>query len=320
MSRVGGVELVSRLLATTVALFLLLSVCSSLAGFEATRTSLDQHESSDSFKTSEPNSTNPTIEEMIAQVSEQDLEKYIQDLQDFGTRYAYTTQCNESAQYIYDEFDKYEALEVESQYFVYNDHTMRNVVATLPGFNTTNNSIYIISAHYDSIVNYPFNPYESAPGADDDASGVAAVLETAKIFSKYRFESTVRFVTFSAEELGLFGSRYYAGQAKSNYDDIEGVIQFDMIGYTGSDDKPDLDIIGDNQSEWLVDLMNDTNDRYGIGINFDKIIDSTLTWSDHSSFWDERYCAICGIEDQEDFNPYYHTPYDYRQTQSCFCK
>ncbi len=76
-----------------------------------------------------------TLQEIINKVTEQDVEKYITDLQNFGTRYVYTTQCNLSAQYIFDEFSNYSALSVESDYFWYNGYLVRNIIATLPVFN-----------------------------------------------------------------------------------------------------------------------------------------------------------------------------------------
>ncbi len=98
-----------------------------------------------------------------------------------------------------------------------------NVVAALPG-QLHPGQIYIVGAHYDSV---------DCPGADDNASGVAAVLEAARILSQYQFERTILFIAFDREEDGLIGSYGYATAHAS--DDIRGMLSLDMIAFNHVD-------------------------------------------------------------------------------------
>jgi hypothetical protein len=108
--------------------------------------------------------------------------------------------------------------------FTYNSSTYYNVVGVLPG-KVHPNQYYIVGAHYDSVNN---------PGADDNASGTAGVMEAARVLSKYQFDATLVFVGFDREEQGLVGAYAYAAEHAA--DDIRGMISMDMIAYnpTGS--------------------------------------------------------------------------------------
>ncbi|UCG68084.1 MAG: M20/M25/M40 family metallo-hydrolase, partial [Thermoplasmata archaeon] len=245
-----------------------------------------------------------TIQEIISKVTEQDLEKYITDLQNFGTRYTYAPECNQSAQYIFDEFAIYPAITVESHYFVYNSQVMRNVIATLPGINASNNKVYLVAGHYDSYASG--NPMTNAPGADDDASGTAVALEAAKILSEYKFEATIKFAAWSAEEVGLIGSQIWAQEAAESEMEIDAYLNFDMIGYDPNNENG-LDIRYDSPSQWISNEMETINADYGIGLNITTIKGGGA--SDHMSFWQQGYQAVSCIE--HDFNtPNYHTTTD----------
>lgn len=242
-----------------------------------------------------------TLQEIINKVTEQDVEKYITDLQNFGTRYFRTTQCNLSAQYIYDEFSNYSALSVESDYFWYDGVLVRNIIATLPGLNETNPKIYVIGGHYDSAT--LSDPLNNAPGADDDASGTAVALEAAKILSQYRFDATIIFATWTAEEAGLVGSARWAQNAVDNNMDIDAYLNFDMIGYD-PDNKMGLDIGYNSESIWIADEMETINTDYSIGLNITTRPGGVR--SDHASFWAQGYHAVECIESE--FNTdNYHT-------------
>ena len=181
-----------------------------------------------------------------------------------------------------------------------------NVVATITGsVNPTYE--YLITAHYDDVSQTAMT---YAPGADDNASGTAAVLEAASIMKDYEFQNTVKFVCFPAEEQGLIGSYMYAGKAKSQGANIRGVLNFDMIAYDGNHDRH-IEVHTDSNSMHLADLFINTISDYGIGFTTNKIIiNSGNDYSDHASFWEFGYKAILGIEDDYDFNPYYHTTGD----------
>ena len=147
------------------------------------------------------------IEHIIRQMDESMLSENIQKMQDFKTRYAYRgDKCSLAAEYISSVFER-NGLEVEYDPFEYANYKMKNVVGTKPGVSTSDAQV-IICAHYDSISN---KPWVDAPGADDNGSGVAAVLAAAEILSDYDFNYTIKFITFSGEELGLNGSYHYAG-------------------------------------------------------------------------------------------------------------
>lgn len=183
--------------------------------------------------------------------------------------------------------------------------TGKNVIATQTGTEFPNKK-YIICAHFDDMPSGTI-----APGADDNASGTAAVIEAARIFSQYSFPFTIIYALWDEEEQGLVGSAYYANQAASTGDSILGVINMDMTAYDGNNDgvcnvhnRP----VG--SSVQLYQKMAEVNSQYGINLN---IVSKNpgITASDHASFWDKGYGAILLIEDDNnDFHPYYHTVND----------
>ena len=180
----------------------------------------------------------------------------------------------------------------------------RNVVAEIRG-ETDPDEIVIICGHYDSTSS---EPEAHAPGADDDASGVAAVIEAARILAGHPHDFTVRFIAFSAEEQGLYGSHYHSAVAGEGSERIIGVLNLDMIAY--ADAMPeDLDVVVNDISRWLAERTAQIAGIYtGLGVR--RIVDSSFIYSDHSPFWDQGYSAFCGIEDAGVNNPYYHTPDD----------
>ncbi|MGD9141696.1 MAG: M20/M25/M40 family metallo-hydrolase, partial [bacterium] len=181
---------------------------------------------------------------------------------------------------------------------------LRNVFGTLEG--TTSDEEVIVCGHFDSVSEDPMN---RAPGADDNATGTAGVVEAARVLSRHRFEKTIRFICFSGEEIGLQGSGAYAPEARVRGDDIAGVINLDMIGYI--DEAPeDIDLIGNAASEWLVDFTAACAETYVPGLPAKKIIDPTYLASDHASFWNSGYRALLAIEDGDIGYPYYHTTAD----------
>ncbi len=253
----------------------------------------------------EPSAYNPVIASIVQNVSLQSLYRYNYDLQNFTTRYLPTPELNLSAEYIYNEFGVNSNAIVESQYFQYSGYWVRNVIATIPAFNTANKSVYILGGHYDSYSNS--NPSLTAPGADDDASGTVAAIEAARVLAGYKLNATVILAAWTAEEFGLHGARYFAKQAKSTGMDIAGMIQLDMIGFDPNNFMG-LRAVSDMRSAALLNEFWDANQDYSIGLNMVTSIDPTARASDHAPFWDEGYPAIFGIE--TDFNDYYHTVQD----------
>ncbi|MDT8323075.1 MAG: M20/M25/M40 family metallo-hydrolase [Bacteroidota bacterium] len=157
---------------------------------------------------------------------------------------------------------------------------------------------YIICAHYDAAV-FGF------PGADDNASGTAAVLEAARLLSTRDLAYTVEYILWDAEERGLVGSRHYAERARANGDSILGVINLDMISWdSDGDDRASLEY--NNESGLpLVNALLAVNDSYGIGLDF-YTRKRTSTPSDNFSFTQFGFPSMLLIEDWTDFNRYYH--------------
>ncbi len=179
-----------------------------------------------------------------------------------------------------------------------------NVVATKPG--TVSDDQVIICGHYDS---YSGSAMTLAPGADDNASGVAAVLEVARLLAPYPFERTIKFIGLAGEEQGLYGSAEYAGVAQQAGDPILGVINLDMIGYV--DVAPeDADIISDSTSEWLADFVIDCCSAYVPTLPTAKTIDPSMAYGDHYSFWGYGYSALDCVEDSPTNYPHIHTTRD----------
>ena len=249
----------------------------------------------------------PLVETIVSLVSSSDLSSDVQSLQDFQTRYASTSNCEASGQYIYNAFSGLGLDDVRFAPFTFaGSYSSRNVVAQKTG-ETYPDDIVIICAHYDST-----SPAASrltlAPGADDNASGTAAVLEAARILASSPLDFTIRFIAFSAEEWGLYGSRAYATAAGLAGERIVGVINLDMIAYANAMPE-DLQVIVNSASGWLADRFLDAAANYG-ALGATKTVDASFVYSDHAPFWDGGYPALLAIEDDPLQNPYYHKTTD----------
>lgn len=184
---------------------------------------------------------------MIKEVSAQNIETHIRKLVSFGTRNTLSEQDNPTRgigaarDWIFAEMQKISAdcgncLIVEKQSFLQpkanripEPTTLTNVVATLKG--TTNpERVYVVSGHYDSMCTSPTDAKCDAPGANDDASGTAAVIELARVMSQRKFDATIIFMTVPGEEQGLLGAAYFAQQAVEKKMDIEAMFTNDIVG------------------------------------------------------------------------------------------
>ena len=182
----------------------------------------------------------------------------------------------------------------------------RNVYAIQTGTDYPEQQ-FIICAHYDDV---PFSSL--APGADDNASGCAAVLETARILSQYPTPYTVIYALWDEEEIGLVGSANYAQQAFQSGTNIRGVINLEMFGWDGNDDGLiDIHTQSIGNSVELANLVNYLENQYQIGLS-PVIYNPGTSASDHSSFWNYGYGAIVFSEAfyGGDMNPSYHTAND----------
>lgn len=197
-----------------------------------------------------------------------------------------------------------------STYMQYFDGGGGNVIATQSGYKFPQKQI-IICAHFD---NMPSSYI--APGADDNGSGTSAVLEAARILSKFKTDYTIIYALWDKEEQGLLGSSYYAYQARARNDDIVAVINLDMIGWDSNNDNiAEVHYRNYSTSTSIADRMNTVNNTYQIGLNLIGVYPGT-TASDQASFWNNNYPAILLIEDYDntngtkDFNYYYHSAND----------
>lgn len=167
------------------------------------------------------------------------------------------------------------------------------------------NRRFILGAHYDNV------GFAVAPGADDNASGSAAVMEAARVFSDYSFPFTIVFALWDEEEQGLIGSTAYAESAVFNNDSIMGYINMDMLGWDGNNDSTaDLHVRPVGSSLLLADKAIDANTIYGINLDL-HIVNPGSSNTDHAPFWDNGFTAI-GIDEEYDgdFNPFWHSPAD----------
>ena len=198
------------------------------------------------------------IIEMINQVDESMIFNYLSNIVSFGPRYTGSNSCDLAAEYLYEEF--YEmGLSVEFHDWDVAGFQSQNVIATLNG-NLNPDRIIIICAHYDTTI--------SSPGALDDGSGVAVVLALANIMSNYTFNNTIKFIAFSGEEQGKYGSFCYAKRSYYNQDNIVAVFNLDKLGYGISiEEKTNICISKIDRSIWLEDFAVKINEKYIDEIN-----------------------------------------------------
>jgi photosystem II stability/assembly factor-like uncharacterized protein len=199
----------------------------------------------------------------------------------------------------------------QSQVSALPEGTLNNVIATKQG-TTYPDRYFIICAHYDDASE---NPMVFAPGADDNGSGTAGVIEAARVLADYDFKYTIKFVLFSAEEQGLIGSSAYAAAAAAAGDLIEGVVNLDMIGYdSNSNGSVEIHAGTMASSQQIGTLMVNNISNWGLALTANYYTSGSSGASDHASFWSVGYPAIMQIEDWSDHTPFYHTTGDQLHT------
>lgn len=244
------------------------------------------------------------IEEMLGAVDPRSILNTIQTLQNMYTRYSMSDSNRIVAvNYIKDMLVEYGCDSVYRHSFssLYGD----NVVGIELGvcYPTTQKYV-LIGAHLDDVPSYGY-----APGADDNASGVAAMLEAARVMRNYDFMHTIRFAAFNAEEQGLIGSNYLAAEANSENDTIIAALCYDMIGYVTA---PLLDTMRlryttavPGCSLFACDFYQTVADTYTQLKMRPVRYTGTTGSSDHASFWQYGYVSTGGIE--RVLCPGYHT-------------
>jgi hypothetical protein len=288
----------------------------------------------------------PAIEKMINEVSADRIEAYIRKLVSFGTRNTLSAQddpergIGAARDWIYSEFQKIsrecgDCLVVEKQSFtqpkaprIPEPTVLTNVLATLRG-TTDPDRVYVVSGHYDSMCTSPTDGTCDAPGANDDASGTAAVIELARVMSKSKFDATIIFMTVAGEEQGLLGAAYFAEQAKEKGMNIEGMITNDIVGgVTTKKDSPNRNRVrvfaegvpsnenereaatrrsvggeNDSQARQLARYIKEQSDQYlkdfGVWIIYRR--DRYGRGGDHIPFLERGYAAVRFTEPDEDY-------------------
>ena len=201
-----------------------------------------------------------SIENMVKEVSPDSLRSYIKTMVAFGTRNTLSTQKNTrrgigaARNWVLGRFNEM-AKQANGRLTAFIDTTtlapdgkrvdsvlvLGNVVATLKGTNPADNRIFIISGHLDNMRTNVMDRTGDAPGANDDGSGVAAVMECARVMSKQSFGATVIFVAVSGEEQGLLGAAYMSEKAKKLNWNIEAVLNNDIMGSNNSNETNIID-------------------------------------------------------------------------------
>ena len=292
---------------------------------------------------------NSQISKIVAEIDPHNIENTILKLVSFGTRNTLSDQNNPNRgigaarDWLYAEFQKAAVasagrMTVEKQTFeqpkaarVPQPTMLTNIVATLKGTQPESaNRVYVVSGHYDSMCNNPTDAKCDAPGANDDASGTAAVLELARVMAKYKFDATIIFMTVPGEEQGLLGATHFAEESKKNNVNIEGMFTNDIIGSSlGGNGVRDTHTVrvfsegvpsnettqeatsrrsvggeNDSTSRQLARFIKETTDRYLPTMKVWMIYrrDRYGRGGDHQPFLERGYAAVRFTEPNEDYH------------------
>lgn len=253
-------------------------------------------------------------QDLMDRVSGERIVTTVTHLQDFGSRAYFSNSTWNASIYIHDRFAEL-GLWVTYQDFQVLGHPQRNVIAVLNGTDPTEPQ-YLFGAHYDSItmdlLDSDGGDDAVAPGADDDASGVAATIELATVLHDQEFNSTVKFVAFAAEETGLNGSFVFVQKEFDDGVEYADTVIMDMIGYRGSDRNKAF-IFRDTAENSFAESTQNGIYSYGLNLSLTFLSGTDYGYSDHYPFWAVGYPSIMVIEDLiggAPSNPYYHTVND----------
>ena len=294
--------------------------------------------------------SDPEINKMVSEVSASNMETTIRKLVSFGTRHTLSdTKSNTrgigaAQRWVKAEFDKYALgsngrLTAKIDYFtvkadgkrIATDSQLGNVMATLKGTDPTDNRVLIISGHLDSRATDVMNTTIDAPGANDDGSGVAAMMEISRIMSKREFPFTIIFVAVVGEEQGLYGAKHLADKAKEENWNVVAMLNNDMIGNslsngTGLRDNLNVRVFSetipyleteaeakirkatnrenDSPSRQLARYIKTTTSQYVDQLNINLVYrnDRFLRGGDHTPFCQNGFTAIRFCEMNENYD------------------
>jgi hypothetical protein len=312
-------------------------------------------DSGQKLPTSKP--TNAQIQKIVREISAANIEAIIKKLVSFGTRHSLSeTESNErgigaTRRWIKSEFERYSRESGGRLQVAFDEFTQQpaqriptatqlvNVVATLPGKQPeSKDRIYVVSGHYDSCVcaQDVLDAKTDAPGANDDGSGTAAVMEIARVMSKYEYDATLVFMTVAAEEQGLYGATHWAEMAKEKKLEIAGMITNDIIGSSRAEDghidkthvrlfagelpargemtpglRALMEVGGENDSptRQLARHIKEIGEQYVPPMNVTVIYrrDRYGRGGDHSPFLDRGFPAVRMTEPNEDLKHQHQT-------------
>jgi hypothetical protein len=292
---------------------------------------------------------NAQISRIVSEIDPRNIENTIRKLVSFGTRNTLSDQndpkrgIGAARDWLYAEFQKAAAasagrMTVEKQTFeqpkvarVPQPTMLTNIVATLKGAQAESaNRVYVVSGHYDSMCNMPTDAKCDAPGANDDASGTAAVLEMARVMAKYKFDATIIFMTVPGEEQGLLGATHFAEESKKNNVNIEAMFTNDIIGSSlggnGVRDPRTVRVFSegvpsnettaeatsrrsvggenDSPSRQLARFIKETSERYLPSMKVWMIYrrDRYGRGGDHQPFLERGYAAVRFTEPNENYH------------------
>ncbi|NLE84647.1 MAG: M28 family peptidase [Chloroflexi bacterium] len=195
----------------------------------------------------------------------------------------------------------------------------KNKIVTIPGHGPNADKFVLMTAHLDSTSNAANT---LAPGAEDNGSGVSALMEAAYWLRFYKFDYTIKLIFFTGEEQRLEGSAAYVANHPEEMGKILGVVNLDMFGYDNDQDMCIELHVGEMASSNIVGTcFTDVNNNYNLGLSHDYITTGAIWASDHASFWNAGVGAIEILENMDahpasnpaygcggrkDENPHYH--------------
>lgn len=248
---------------------------------------------------------NRNLDEVLASVNADSVAWYIQELEDFDTRYALLPNRREISEWIASQFTRfgYENVAIDSFYVDNYDIWQYNVVCIEEG--SVNPDTYVVvGGHHDSIITpNSQEAYTFAPGADDNASGVAAVLETARILKLHNVQArnSIRFVTFAMEEFGLFGGYHDAEYLAENNIDVIAMLNSDMISNHTAEDYI-FTVRAYPGAESLTNLtLTNSSDLEMNTIPLNTSLSGSDSWAYHSNGFPAIFFS------EYEFSPYYHS-------------
>jgi hypothetical protein len=247
---------------------------------------------------------NETINSHVNLVSKTNIERSINHLTSFHNRHTKSENIHLVAKWIMDELKHLEGSDTEHTNSVnYHEYTedqyqLKNVIYHKQG---TTNKIILFCAHYDTILQINTNDIEArAPGADDNASGVCALIEIARIISKLTLEYSIRFAFFSGEEQGFWGSKHYAQYVKDKNEDLYAVVNLDMCsepGYLSTKSTTNIDV--DDGTTGSISSNNEASqvlaqkmEKMAIDYTSLKVEYDPIAFSDYMPFEARAYVCI----------------------------